>query len=52
MRLHLYHDETPPEYEYCPECGCRLNFLGECPHARDHEDPTESYRDEGTVWCP
>lgn len=49
---HLYHDETPPDDDYCPSCGEPLNFMHECPGRRWHEDPTESYRDGDMPWCP
>lgn len=42
-----YQGETPPSTEtYCPICGSLLNAWGRCIDWRQHDDPTESYRDE------
>lgn len=39
-RLHLYHDETPPDVDddrTCPECGAPINWRGWCPDCtREH----------------
>lgn len=50
MMMRLYRDETPPDYETCPICGEWLNFLGDCPNRRNHDDPYEAYRDGDMPW--
>lgn len=39
-------DEQPPDEDRCPICGSLLNAQGECMDWRQHDDPTNSYRDE------
>ena len=47
MSLRLICDEQPSDPDLCPWCGGCLNVWGRCTAEWLHDDPTESYRDDG-----